>query len=226
VCVMDALSHLPVLYHARDEVVEDQSATCLTDSNNHAELVRVVLDHSLNVREDICTQRDQRRAAHPNSDFLIIPDSHFPSSYPYLFSVVTCFCSLEASTFYSVVLIMFSQFIVSVYALLPAQDVGLTGVSSASEQISVAVEEMLMSIDYHLPFTDPSVATALATSGSRSIYLLSPLRIAHKVLSQPESLQDVRRRLWLEDVMSLVRSRDVERSNIWYEVVWKSNKQV
>jgi hypothetical protein len=218
--LIDALAHLSVLYHARDKVVEDQSATCFIGSNNHTGFAQALLDRSLNVREDICTQRDQVRAAHPKSDFLTIPDKHFPSSYPYPSSVVTHFCSLKAanaSTFYSAVLIMVSQFIVSIYALLPAQDVGLAAVTPASDQISVAVEEILMSVDYHLLFADPSVAFASGTSDPRKIYLLLPLRIAHKVLSQSESLKDFPQRLWLEDVMSLVRSRAMP---------WLSNDQI
>jgi hypothetical protein len=218
--LMDALAQLSVLYHARDKIVEGQSTTCSIGCNNHAEPVRALLDRSLNVRDDICTQRGQWRAAHQNSGFLTISDNHFPSSHPCPYPVVTHFCSLEvanASTFYNAVLIMINQFIISVHALFPTQDDRVIAVTSASEQISVAVMDILMCIDYHLPFTDRSVASASGTSGPRNIYLLLPLRIAHKVLSQSESLQDICQRLWLEDVMAFIRSRAMP---------WMSNDQI
>lgn len=114
---------------------------------------------------------------------------------------------------------MINQFIVSAHALLSARDAQIIALISASEQISVAVTDMLMSIDYHLPFTDHTVASASGTSGPRNVYLLLPLRAARCAQSsvQSESPDDVSRRLWLEDVMSIIRSRAMP---------WMSNDQI
>jgi hypothetical protein len=40
-----------------------------------------------------------------------------------------------------------------------------------------------MSIDYHIPFTYPFVASASGASGPRNINLLLPLRTAHSLIS-------------------------------------------
>jgi hypothetical protein len=74
-----------------------------------------------------------------------------------------------------------------------------------------------MSIDCHFSFTDPAVASVSGISGPRNTYLILPLRIAHRALSQSESPEDVSRRLWLEDVMSIIRSRAMP---------WTSNEQI
>ncbi|KAH4215963.1 hypothetical protein HBI25_221940 [Parastagonospora nodorum] len=218
--LMDALAQISVLYHVRDKFVEGEATTDSGGANAHLESIQALLDRALSIREDVSTQRNRWTAARQDSESLTIPCGAVPSTQPHPCSVVTQFSSLEAanaSTFYNAVLIMINQFIVSVHALLPLHDAQATALTLSSEQISVAVTDILMSIDYHLPFTDPAVASASGTSGPRNIYLLLPLRIAHRALSQSESPEDVSRRLWLEDVMSVIRSRAMP---------WMSNEQI
>ncbi|KAH4181786.1 hypothetical protein HBI55_206810 [Parastagonospora nodorum] len=206
--LMDALAQISVLYHVRDKFVEGEATTDSGGANAHLESIQALLDRALSIREDVSTQRNRWTAARQDSESLTIPCGAVPSTQPHPCSVVTQFSSLEAanaSTFYNAVLIMINQFIVSVHALLPLHDAQATALTLSSD------------IDYHLPFTDPAVASASGISGPRNIYLLLPLRIAHRALSQSESPEDVSRRLWLEDVMSVIRSRAMP---------WMSNEQI
>lgn len=224
--LLDALAQISVLYHMRDEIALDQSGKCFAEVTSRTgscyppTTAQTLLDRSLSLRHEIFSQRTHWKFSHPNSEFLTSPRTSFPSSQPCPCSVAIHFSSLEAAnafTFYNAVSILINQFIISIYLLLQRRDGDMGAEVSASEQISVAIMNILMSIDYHLPFTDPSVASNLGTPGARNIYLLLPLRLAHKALSQSESPQSVCKKLWLEDVLSLIKSRAMP---------WMSNDQI
>jgi hypothetical protein len=224
--LLDALAQISVLYHMRYEIALDQSGkyfakvTIRTGSSYSPTVAQTLLDRSLSLRHEIFSQRMYWKFSHPNSEFLTSPCTSFPSSQPYPCFVAIHFSSLEAAnafTFYNAAAILINQFIISTYLLLQRRDGDMGAEVSASEQISVAIMNILMSIDYHLPFTDPSVASNLGTPGPRNIYLLLPIRLAHRALSQSESPQSVCEKLWFEDVLSLIKNRAMP---------WISNDQI
>jgi len=131
-----------------------------------------------------------------------------PSKQPYPSDMITTFSSLEAAnvyTLYNALLILINQFIITFYSLPSGCDTNTTAERSASEQISTATTNIVQSIHYHLTCRDPRNTATFAVSGHRNIYLLLPVRVAHRALSQMDTTQDASKRLWLEEVLDMVR---------------------
>lgn len=141
------------------------------------------------------------KASHPQSEFPSLPQKIVPSKNPYPSMVVSHFSSIQVAgmfTLYQAVVILFNQFISS---LSPLHE------EAASEQIATSTTDILKSIDFHLSHAEASSSSAFGTSGLRNIYLLLPLRVAYRVLSQSNKAQDLSKKLWLEDVLHFISSR-------------------
>jgi hypothetical protein len=111
---------------------------------------------------------------------------------PHPVSVVTQFSSLEVanlSTFYHAMLIMFDQFVTSIHSLLLSRGVDVEPERETSEQTSDTVASIVMSVDYHFPFIDPTICESTAP-GPRNVFLLLSLSVAHKVLTPPKSAHE------------------------------------
>ena len=53
--------------------------------------------------------------------------------------------------------------------------------------------------------------------GPHNFYLLLPIRVAYRALARSESPKDVAKRLWLEDVLGIIKDR---------AGTWMSNDQI
>lgn len=140
------------------------------------------------------------KASHPQSEFPSLPQKIVPSKYQYPYTVISHFSSIQVANafiLYQAVVILFNQFISS---LCPLHK------EAASEQIATPTTDISKSIDFHLSYAEASSSSAFGTSGLRNIYLLLPLRVAYRVLSQSNNAQDVPKRLWLEDVLHFISS--------------------
>jgi hypothetical protein len=205
-CLLDSLAQIPTLYHERDALVSRQSVkyskvTGGAGGFDTSAVIRELLDRSQILRCDIHLQRTQWETSSPES---------IASTTPSLCNTATQFYSLQdanAFTLCNALLILVDQFIISLYDLLPTHDIDMAAKESASAHISTAVVAIVQSIDYHLPFTHPSTASIAGASGPSNFYLLFPIRVAHRILSQSESPKDVSTKLWLDDVLAVIKGR-------------------
>ena len=215
-CLLDALAQLSNLNFERDTIASSQRSQSpgLVISNAgrpyHTSPSQSLLSCSLSLLDDVRSQIMQWKTCDANFEFSSLPSNYIPSSQPYPYPMVTHFSTLHVAnivTFYNAVLILINQFVISMYELLSVADLRKLANNSASTQISVAVADILKSIDYHIPYTQTTVTSSTATSGPRNFYLLFPIRIAHRVLSQSKSLQSITQKLWLEDVLNSIVNR-------------------
>jgi len=163
-----------------------------------------LLHRSLNLLDHIHSQINEWKSCHTNSEFFTLPSSYTPSAQPYPCEVVTHFSNLNVAnvvTFYNAVLILINRFVISTCELLPFTGTNKLINESASDEIYVAVMEILKNIDYHIQFTQKTVTSP------RNLYLLLPIRIAHRALSESQSAQNITRKLWLEDVLNYITIR-------------------
>ena len=225
-CLLDGLAQLSTFYSEQDMIISGQSphspemVGTSDDSPWCAPLAQSLLDRSLGLLDDVRSQIAQWRASNTVSEVSSLPCNYIPSTQPYPCTVVTRFSTLAVAnvvTFYNAVLILINQFVISMYKLVPLTALNNIGSSSASNQISIAVVDILKSIDYHIAYTQTTALSAEGSSGPRNFYLLFPIRIAHRALSQSKSPQDITRSLWLEDVLSFIVNRAGP---------WASNKKI
>jgi hypothetical protein len=208
----DTLAKIPALYHQRDTYAPWQSTgspikpiSCLAS----LAAVRALLSRSTQLRDEISSQRCQWKASYPDADFFSVPCTAIPSTQPYPDMVVTHFTSPQAAnvfTLYNAVLILIDQFIISTSQLLPACDIGAALEKCASEQIAAATTDIVQSIDYHLLSIEAQASSIASASAQSNFCLLLPMRIAYQVLSKSELALDIRKKLWLEDVFTFIKS--------------------
>jgi len=139
------------------------------------------------------------------------------STPPYPCKDTIHFSSLQAAnvfTFYNAIIVLINQLIASSLSLLPSNDIHVLAQAAASEQISIAITHVVRSIEYHLPFTQPPDSairtpepSMTSASGHHNFYLLFPIRVAHRVLSQSRIPQDMAKKLWLEGVLCTIKDR-------------------
>jgi hypothetical protein len=226
VCLLDALAQLSALYSEQDLIISGHGShspemvATSADRPCCASAAQSLLDRSLHLLDDIRSQIAQWGASNTDSEFPSLPCNYIPSSQPCPCTVVTHFSTLHVAnvvTFYNAVLILINQFVISMYKLLPVTVLSTVANGSASDQISVAVVDILKSIDYHIPYTQTTAISPEGASGPRNFYLLFPIRIAHRTLSQSKSPQDITQSLWLEDVLNSIVNRAGP---------WVSNKKI
>lgn len=224
-CLLDALAQLPVLYSERDALVSVSKKQALEDPDRtsisySAADVQSLLVSSLGLLDDIHAQRTRWMDLHPNSEFPSLPSADDYSTWPCPFPIVTHFSSLHlanAFAFYNCILILLHQFILSLYDLLPAEDRDALAGELATEQVSVAADEILRSIDYHLPFTIPGSGCRGHGAGSPNFYLVFPMRVAFKVISQFNTPDALSKKLWLKEIFDIIMGRAGP---------WASNKHI
>lgn len=207
--LLDALAQIPTLYHERDIIVsarkELSALATSSEESPYSSRVRILLNRSLHILHDVRSKRTQWKYSHPNDDFPTLSHTNIPSSQPRPCTVVTHFSSLSAanaSTLYSTVVILINQLLISMCQFLSLTEFD---VLSASGQISIAVIEILASIDYYLTSSNHTAMSAIGASSSN--FYLFPVRVAYQALSQSASPEDVSRKVWLEDASVIIEGR-------------------
>jgi hypothetical protein len=211
--LLDALAQIPALYHeldvliskklaARNHVVEGEQ--CLPTA------VQELLNRSLRLRDDVHSQRRQWRAGHAECEFSSNLHAAIASTQPYPCTTVIHFSSLpvaNAFTLYNAIMMLISQFVISSNSLLSPYDINIVEEEAAITEIPYVVTEILKSIDYHLLFAHTAATSVSGASGIGNFYLLFPIRVAYRALLQSDCPQDISKRLWLEDVLRIIKNR-------------------
>jgi competence protein ComGC len=224
--LLDAMAQLPSLYRERDKLVPKLPPNSFTrDTNNMSSLyplteIQSLLDRSLCFRDHLYTLGIQWKVQHQELSF---PHAHCAAIYskdPYPCSVVKHFSSLQAAnafTLYNALVILINQFVISLYLLVPVSTLEVKAEEFAREKISAAIIDIIKSIHYHLSHTESSVTAAEIASGSQNNYLLFPIRVAQQAISQCYSSREMAKRLWLDNVLDIIKSRGGP---------WMSNNQL
>jgi hypothetical protein len=216
-CTLDALSQLTTLYPERDGLVSS-SQIPMSGTLQSSMIARYLLERSLDLLANIQYRRTQWLKAHFSSERSTPPRVYVNtySSRNYPFKDTLHFTSIHAANstiLYHTAVILISQFAMSICQFLPASEQNVFKKDCvATKHISLAVEQILKSIDYHIQSTRPT-----PSSGSASFYLLLPLRVAYQALAESPLPQHVSWRLWLSDVFSRALKKVQP---------WTSNKQL
>jgi hypothetical protein len=214
--LLDTLAQIPALYSERDTIVSHLHTEVAREPASRvgkfcsSALARSLIERSLGLLAGISCRRWQWKASHPGSEFPSLPQTQIPSTQPCPCKVFTHFSSLQvanAFTLYNTLVILINRFIISMFQLLSIDDLDVDAESLASEQVLAGAKEILQSIDYHLPHTQPTGTVTLDGSGPRNFYIIFPLRVAYQALSQSETQQALNQRLWLKDVFSIIKAR-------------------
>ena len=207
--LLDALAQIPSLYHKLDAIVRDNKEACVSETScegsTHPSRIRTLLNRSLRLLDDVRYTRTQWNCSHPVGGLPTLPFTNVSSLQPYPCAVVTHFSSLSAANAYTMcatIVILISQFVLTIYQLSPPTKLE---VSLAIDHISVAVMEILSSIDYYLTFANKTAITTVGACPS-SFYLL-PIRVTHQVLSLSKSPEDISRKIWLEDALLMIEGK-------------------
>ena len=103
--LLEALAQIPALYHEQDIIVSGLAAQVPDKAASSAgsfyasSPVRALLNRSLSLRNDVCSQRTQWIASHPGYAFSSTPCTAIPSTQPYPCTVVTHFSSLQVAKY-------------------------------------------------------------------------------------------------------------------------------
>lgn len=218
--LLDALAQIPALYHEQDALLSRRSTNSLSQSSSDIKgragstSIQTLLSRSLSLRDDIYVQFTYWTASNPYFEFPSVPGIITTSITPYPCKERICFPSLQAAdvfTFYNAIVILINQLVISSLLLLPSSDVHVLTRAAALERTSAAITQIIKSIDFQLTSSvlsdtsNKSLQTPVADAPEpRHFYQLFPIRAAHRVLSQSQSLQDVAKRLWLEGALCMI----------------------
>ncbi|OAA82565.1 hypothetical protein LEL_02110 [Akanthomyces lecanii RCEF 1005] len=211
--LLDALAQLPSLYEEQDALTSAQTSVEADGmlSPYPASRVRLLLSKSFCLLSDVKTNRAQWDARHPAEAFSSLPRSASgDSAQPCPFQTITNFSSLRAAnafSFYHCILILVSQFILSVHRLLPQVDRDAFAEKQISEAVFRSALDILKSVDYHLPFTLAASRSMASDCGPRNFYLLFPLRVAFRALSEADVRIALPYMLWLRGIFAGIRER-------------------
>ncbi|KAJ4163284.1 hypothetical protein LMH87_005024 [Akanthomyces muscarius] len=211
--LLDALAQLPSLYQERDALTSAQTSVEADGmlSPYPASRVRLLLRKSFCLLSDIKANRAQWDARHPAEAFSSLPSSASGDpAQPCPFQTVTNFSNLRAAnafSFYHCILILVSQFILSVQHLLPQVDRDAFVEKQTSEAVFRSALDILKSVDYHLPFTLAASRSMASDCGPRNFYLLFPLRVAFRALSEADVHIALPYMLWLRGIFAGIRER-------------------
>jgi hypothetical protein len=220
----DSLAQIPELYHVHDVLslrhAENLASQSIGDSEAEGRAASTaetaLLGRTLDLWFDIFAQNTSWTASDPHFEVPSASSTAPASARPYPCEGKIHFPSLQAAnifTFYNAIVILISQLIISIVLLIPNIDACIMAQAAAAlERISTAITQIIKSIDFHLtfPILSDSPDRLLETpeagaSESRLFYLLLPIRIAHRVLSQSQTPQDVAKKLWLEDSLCIIK---------------------
>jgi hypothetical protein len=221
--LLDTLAQIPALYCQLDTILSRYSTksrgqtTSYTNKRDTLTSIQTLLNRSTSLLDDMNFQNARLTTSNPEFESSSISNTNITSTPPYPCKDKIHFSSLEAAnvfTFYNAITILLNQLIASTLSLLPSSEVHVLAQTAASEQISAAITQIIESIDFHLPFTLPSdnsnqsPQTLMASaSGPSNFYLLFPIRVAHRVVSQSQVPQDRASKLWLENVIAVIKER-------------------
>jgi hypothetical protein len=220
--LLDVLAQIPELYYEQDVLVLHRKQLSATNSKEVSYLSRVrqLLDRTLNLLEYVRSKMRQWKSSHLDSIFTSLPCANILSSHPYPCMLVTHFASLaDANVFnlYSSVVVLLSQLTLSLYKIIPFNELDMPEYDLVSDETSIAVLDILKSIDYFLTFSELTDPLKYGVSGQRSFYLLLPIRVAYRVLAQSTLPEHKSYRGWLEDVSSTIENG---------YGAWASNKNI
>jgi hypothetical protein len=207
--LLDVLAQIPKLYYEQDIIMSQYSLSSAnsTEEDSYSSGIQSLLNQPLELLGHIHSKMREWKSSHPNSISSRLPCTNIPSSQPYPSTSVTYFSSINAanvSILYSSVVVLLNQLVFSLYQLLPLNNPNIDACRLASNQTSLAILDILKSIDYQLTFSEPAATFKSSVSSSRSFYLLLPIRIAHRVLAQSTLPENISQRIWLEDVSSFI----------------------
>ncbi len=214
--LLDALAQLPSLYEERDALTSAWQIQTSAEADGilspyPASSMRSRLSKSLCLLSEIEANRAQWAARHPDEAFSSLPSSASgDSAQPCPFQTVANFSSLQAAnafTFYHCILILVSQFILSVHHLLSQVDRDAFAEKQISEAVFHSALDILKSVDYHLTFTLTASRVMASNCGPRNFYLLFPLRVAFRALSDADVRTALPYMLWLRGIFAVIRER-------------------
>jgi hypothetical protein len=221
--LLDALAQIPALYCEYDTILSERSEdpsseTGIGTYEQGASIsVHKLLGAATSLRDYTCFQSTCWTGSNPDFEFSTVSCTVLASTLPYPCKDTIHFSSLQAAnvfTFYNAIIVLINQLIASSLSLLPSSDIHVLAQAAAAEQISTAINHIIRSIEYHLPFTQPldpairpSEPPMTSASGPHNFYLLFPMRVAHRMLSQSQIPQDIAKKLWLESVLCTIKDR-------------------